>query len=244
MEIDIKQHLDELVDKYNTSDFIKKDPVQFPRRYSSIQDIEIAAFLVAVISWGNRVSVLKSAENMLAMMHNSPYEYVMNEEYRALGSKNIHRTFFEHDLFYLCQGLHWIYTKHNSLEDIFIEKETTWDGINALRKIMRNVNGKDCKHLSNPATGSACKRLHMALRWLVRRDGIVDMGIWKRLSPARLYIPLDTHVARISREFGLLTRKMNDRKAVEELTDILKSLKPDDPVIYDFALFGLGEDTK
>lgn len=124
MDIDIKQRLDELVDIYNTPDFIEKDPIQFPRRYSHLQDIEIAAFLIATISWGNRTSVLKSAEKMLAMMHNSPYEYIMNEEYQGLGSKNIHRTFFEYDLFYLCHGLHRIYTSHDSLEDIFTEKRT------------------------------------------------------------------------------------------------------------------------
>lgn len=109
---------------------------------------------------------------------------------------------------------------------------------------MYEANEKNCKHLSNPVSGSACKRLNMALRWLVRQDGIVDIGIWKRLSPAELYIPLDTHVAKISRQFGLLKRKMNDRKSVEELTNVLKALRPDDPVIYDFALFGLRENTK
>lgn len=244
MEIDIKEHLDELVEKYNTPAFVERDPVQFPRRYSKLQDIEVTAFLIATISWGNRVYVLKSADKMLSIMHHTPYDYIMNREYIRLGSKNIHRTFFEQDLFYLCHGLHEIYKQYNTLEDVFCHAPTLWEGINVLRSALCVANGKDSKHVSNPLSGSACKRLHMALRWLVRKDEIVDIGIWKRISPAKLYIPLDTHVARISRKFGLLSRKMNDRKAVEELTEILKQFRPDDPVIYDFALFGLGEDTK
>lgn len=245
MQIDIKERLDELVEKYNTPRFIEKDPVQFPRMFSDVQDIEIAAFLTATISWGNRNYILKSVEKMLSLMNNAPYDYIMNEEYKSLGNKNIHRTFFESDLLYMCNGLHEIYKSHHTLEEIFLENNSLWEGINSFRSLMCEANtGMPCKHISNPASGSACKRLHMALRWLIRKDSIVDIGIWKHLSPACLYIPLDTHVARISREFGLLIRRTNDRKAVEELTAVLRKLNPEDPVIYDFALFGLGEETK
>ena len=244
MEIDIKERLDELVEKYNTVAFIEHDPVQFPRRYSKLQDIEITASLIGTISWGNRASILKSADKLLSLMHHSPFDYIMNGDYRELGNKNIHRTFFEYDLYYMCHGLHDIYEKHDSIEEIFCNRPSLWDGINSFRTILCEANHKDCKHISNPLSGSACKRLHMILRWLVQQDKIVDLGVWKNISPADLFIPLDTHVARISREFGLLSRKMNDRKAVIELTDILKQFNPEDPVIYDFALFGLGEDTK
>lgn len=244
MIINIKEKLDELAEHYNTPSFVEKDPVQFPRRFSKLQDIEIAAFLTATISWGNRASVLKSAEKMFAMMNDAPYDYIMNEDYRALGRKNIHRTFFEHDLLYICSGLHEIYSKHDSLEEVFANKDL-WDGIVSFRSIIQEANGgMSCKHISNPDKSSTCKRLHMALRWLIRQDGIVDLGVWKHISPSELYIPLDVHVARVSREFGILERKSNDRKAVEELTAVLRELKPEDPVIYDFALFGLGEETK
>lgn len=245
MILHIKDKLDELVDRHNTSAFIEKDPIQFPRRYSRLPDIEIAAFLTATISWGNRASILKSADRMLRVMGDSPYYFIMNEEYKQLGSKNIHRTFFEHDLSYMCRGLRYIYGRHSSLEDIFSDRDTTWEGIIAFRRMIAIANGEaNSKHISNPQAGSACKRLHMALRWLVRQDGIVDLGVWKNIRPSELYIPLDTHVARVSRELGILRRKSGDRKAVEELSAFLSSLRPDDPVIYDFALFGTGEENK
>lgn len=245
MQIDIKNHLDALVEQYNTPEFISKDPIQFPRRFSKLQDIEVTAFLTATISWGNRTMILKSMDKMLSIMCNSPFEYIQNKGYESLKNKNIHRTFFEQDLAYICRGMHYIYERHETLEDIFVKSDSSWDSIHSLRTLLCIANqGINSKHISNPIAGSACKRLHMALRWLIRKDGIVDIGIWNRLSPADLFIPLDTHVARVSREFGLLTRKTNDRKAVEELTTILKNLNPGDPVIYDFALFGLGEDSK
>lgn len=239
--IGLKEKLDELAYRHNTPAFIEKDPVQFPRRYTNLQDIETAAFVTATISWGNRAAILKSAGNMLEKMGRSPYDFIMEKGHTCLGRKNIHRTFFEHDLFYLCNGLKHIYSKHASLEELFSSSGSVWEGIEKLRDELGAANGHtSSKHLSNPLAGSACKRLHMMLRWLVRQDGIVDLGVWKKLSPSSLYIPLDTHVARISRLFGLLERKTNDRKSVEELTGFLRSLNPEDPVLYDFALFGAG----
>lgn len=244
MSIDIKEKLDELAAHYNTPAFIEKDPVQFPRRFNKLQDIEIATFLTAIISWGNRGAILKSAEKMFSLMKHAPYSYIMNEEFHSLERNNIHRTFFEHDLLYICNGLHKIYSQHDSLEEVFAGKNL-WNGIVAFRSIVQEANGgMNCKHISNPDKKSTCKRLHMALRWLIRQDGIVDLGVWKQISPSQLYIPLDVHVARISREFGLLKRKSNDRTAVEELTFMLRQLNAEDPIIYDFALFGLGEETK
>lgn len=245
MTIDIKAKLDELANHYNTPAFIEHDPVQFPRRYSKLQDIECAAFLTATISWGNRVSILKSAGKMLGMMGRSPYEFIMEKGYERLERKNIHRTFFEHDLYYMCNGLRSIYEKHTSLEELFSPFATVWKGIETFRGEMYAANGCiPSKHISDPCSGSACKRLHMTLRWLVRNDGIVDLGVWKKLSPSSLYIPLDTHVARISRFYGILHRKTNDRKSVEELTSFLRSLNPEDPALYDFALFGAGLESK
>lgn len=240
--IDIKCLLDEWTSVINTSSFIERDPVQFPRRYSRALDIEVVAFLTATISWGNRKMILNSASKMLGIMGESPYDYIVSGGYNSIGSKNVHRTFFEPDLAYMCRGLDSFYRQGSSLESLFANSVTLWEGINSFRRVMACGNyGSYSKHISNPATNSACKRLHLALRWLVRDDGIVDLGIWKNISPSRLYIPLDVHVGRIAREMGLLERKQNDRQSVETLTETLRSFCPEDPVKYDFALFGIGE---
>lgn len=244
---EIKDLLDLAATRFNTPDFVETDPVQFPRKYKLKQDVEISAFLTATIAWGKRNLILKSAEKMHHIMGSSPYDYVMHEGYEKLSRNNIHRTFFEEDLAYFCRGLHAIYQQYDSCELVFTGSGKTtdlWAGIMAFRKYMQEANGgypaKSLKHISDPAK-SACKRLHLALRWLVRNDGIVDLGLWKDVAPASLYIPLDTHVISVARSLGLLERKQNDRKAVEELTDQLRLFNPEDPVLYDFALFGLGE---
>lgn len=242
---DIKGYLDLLVEKNNTKAFIKDDPVQFPHRYSDIQDIEIVSFLVATIAWGNRKMILNNSNKMLGMMGKSPYDYVMSDGWKDLEpDRCVHRTFFNRDLMYYCNGLKAIYQKHNTLEDIFAVNHDPWIGIQNFRDLIEEANGAASRHISNPCCdepkkGSACKRLHMALRWLVRNDGIVDLGIWKRLNPKDLMIPLDVHVARVSRDLGLIDRKSNDRQAVEMLTAKLREFDADDPVKYDFALFGV-----
>ena len=243
---DLKGYLDELVTKNNTEAFIKDDPVQFPHRYNDKRDIEIVAFLVATIAWGNRKMILNSSNKMLELMGKSPYDYVMSGEWEKLeDGKCVHRTFFNRDLKYYCRGLKAIYEIPRSLEDIFFNEEhDVWMGIQKFRDLMAEANGETSKHISNPSCcepkkGSACKRLHMALRWLVRNDGIVDLGIWNRLSPKDLMIPLDVHVARVSRDLGLIDRKSNDRTTVEMLTSRLRDFDANDPVKYDFALFGV-----
>lgn len=243
----LKDYLDELVAKNNTEAFIKDDPVQFPHRYSDVRDIEIVSFLVATIAWGNRKMILNSANNMLAIMGKSPYDYVMSGGWEKLDdSKCVHRTFFGRDLKYYCKGLSKAYQMPvNSLENVFYNEEhDVWRGIQNFRDLIAEANGCTSKHISNPSCcepkkGSACKRLHMALRWLVRNDGMVDLGIWKRLNPRDLMIPLDVHVARVSRDWGLIERKSNDRQTVEMLTAKLREFDPADPVKYDFALFGV-----
>jgi uncharacterized protein (TIGR02757 family) len=241
----MKDFLDEQIRLTNTKAFIETDPVQFPHRYGRLQDIEIVSFIVSSITWGKREMILKSADRMLAKMGDSPYDFVMSESYLALGENNIHRTFFEPDLTYMLRGFRKIYTENESVEK-FLEKKqikNAWQIAAALQTEMQEANGgvtnaRNCFPLRHEQ--SALKRLNMALRWLVRNDGIVDLGIWKILNPSQLYIPLDVHVANISRELGLLQRKNNDRRAVEELTNILRSFSPEDPVKYDFALFGIG----
>jgi uncharacterized protein (TIGR02757 family) len=247
MNVDsIKALLDENVARYNTPAFIKDDPVQFSHRYSVQQDIEIVSFVVAHISWGKRAMILRDAERMLALMGSSPYDYVASGGFSSLGNANVHRTFFQNDLKYFLAGFERILRKYNSLQDFLIANgvANAWDIARLFLNEMLAANGgvenKYC--LPTCPENSALKRINMALRWLIRNDGIVDLGIWKVLKPSQLYIPLDVHVARTARSFGLLQRHSNDRKAVEELTSALRELCPHDPVKYDFALFGAGVD--
>ncbi|MDR1371524.1 MAG: TIGR02757 family protein [Dysgonamonadaceae bacterium] len=245
---DVKDFLDEQVIRFNTQSFIKNDPVQFPRRYSKLQDIEITAFVVATISWGKRSVILRNAEKLLVMWGDSPYDFIMNEDYRALGRANIHRTFFEHDLAYMLRGFRQIFIKYGSIENMLKANEIelsiapAWDFAGVLSAEMQQANDGQNNSKCYPSNykHSALKRINMALRWLVRDDGIVDLGIWKSINPSQLYIPLDVHAGNIARELGLLRRNSNDRHAVEELTSVLRQFCPEDPIKYDFALFGTG----
>jgi len=240
----LKQQLDLWYEKVCTKDFIPSDPVQFPRRFSKREDIEISVFLSATIAWGRRDLILRSAEKMFAIMGNSPYNFVVSGGYKKLGNKNVHRTFFESDLKYICRGFEHCYAKYVNLENLFTAASDLWEGFALFREEMARANkGRYSKHISNSGmqdgNGSACKRLNLALRWLVRK-GPVDLGLWKKLKPAALYIPLDVHVARTARKLGLLERKLNDKKAVIGLTEKLREFCPEDPVKYDYSLFGIG----
>ena len=240
--------LDEKFACYNCKEFIKNDPISFPHSFTRREDVEIAALLASTIAWGNRKMILSSGRKMFCdIMHSAPYDYVMSGEWERLDDRmNIHRTFFASDFKYICRGLRNIFSKHGTMETLFLGC-SVWDGIENLRREMAGANdGATTRHISNPIAqkgkpASACKRLHMMLRWLCRKDGVVDLGIWQGVSQAELMIPLDVHVARTARQLGIVTRKQNDRRTVEELTAQLRKLSPDDPVKYDFALFGVGE---
>lgn len=244
----IKAVLDAKAELYNRKDFIVNDPISFPHSFSKEEDIEISALLASVIAWGNRKMILRSGNKMFCdIMHGAPYEYVMSGEWKALADDiNIHRTFFARDFKYICRGLEQVYREHSSMEELFAGRDV-WDGIENLRNRLALANeGVSTKHISNPVAkkgkpASACKRIHMMLRWLCRNDGVVDIGLWNRIAPSQLMIPLDVHVARTARKLGLLSRKQNDRRTVEELTAVLRKFSPEDPVKYDFALFGIGE---
>ncbi|MDR0389165.1 MAG: TIGR02757 family protein [Spirochaetaceae bacterium] len=249
----LKKKLDLWYNKTSAASFIKQDPLQFPHRYAGREDREITAFLAATIAWGRRDLILRSAERMFSLMGKSPYDYVMSSGCRKIGTKAIHRTFFEADLRYFRKGFRFCYTKYRSLEALFAaplagtkndaadkkKAPDLWDSMALFRNEMAKANGGlYTKHIANPAS-SACKRINLALRWLVR-PGPLDLGLWKSISPSFLFIPLDLHVGRVARSLGLLKRKSNDKKAVIELTERLKSLCPDDPAKYDLALFGMG----
>ncbi|MCC8071240.1 MAG: TIGR02757 family protein [Bacteroidales bacterium] len=245
---DIKLLLDEEAARINSPSFIAHDPVQFPRRFSILQDIEITALLSATIAWGRRPMICANCEKMLSLMDQQPYAYVMDKGYEELPDMNIHRTFFASNMRYYLRGLHAIYQRHGSLHDfashekIHLSEAPAWELVKALNRELTEANGgaTDSRCLPQQVDTSALKRINMALRWLVRRDGIVDLGVWSLLSPAQLFIPLDVHVGNTARELGLLQRRSNDRRAVEELTEQLRLWRPDDPVLYDYALFGIG----
>jgi uncharacterized protein (TIGR02757 family) len=243
LEAKLKTELDRLYQENNKPEFIQTDPVQFPHRYKGKADREIAAFLAATIAWGRRDLILKSAEKMFALIGPSPHAFIMEGDYRKLKDRSIHRTFFERDLLYFCQGFKACYAKYGSLENLFASVQDIWEGMSLFRETMAMGNYSRAKqavyskHIADPASGSACKRLNLALRWLVRREGPVDLGLWKSISPSSLFIPLDLHVGRTARQLGFLQRKANDKKSVVSLTEKLRALCPEDPVKYDLALF-------
>lgn len=245
---EIRELLDSEAARINHPSFIEKDPVQFPRRFESLQDIEIVSFLAATLAWGNRKMICRDIEKMLSLMDNEPYKYMMDRGFEDLDPKvNIHRTFFASHLQHFLKGLRKIYQDYGSLDafayanKVGEEEAPSWKLVELINKVLLEENGESCSRcLPLNLNQSALKRVNMALRWLVRDDGIVDLGLWKSIPKNKLYIPLDVHVGNVSRELGLLTRKANDRKSVEELTKVLRQIKPEDPAIYDFALFGIG----
>jgi uncharacterized protein (TIGR02757 family) len=243
--LSLKEYLDEQTARINTSTFIDNDPVQFPRRYSRLQDIEIAAFLTATIAWGNRTVILKSADRMFSKMGENPFDFVMNEGYKTLGTANVHRTFFEPDLAFMLSGFRSILLRFGSIMAFLASKpdlNTAWDITGALCSEIEKSNDNNHNNKCFPSNfdKSALKRINLALRWLVRNDGIVDLGVWTILKPSQLYIPLDVHSGNTARKLGILQRNTNDRRAVEQLTAKLREFCPEDPVKYDFALFGTG----
>jgi uncharacterized protein (TIGR02757 family) len=248
---EIKYFLDFKVLEFNRPEFIELDPISIPHRFDQKEDIEISAFLTATISWGNRKAILKAANDLMSLMGNSPFDFIMNANsnqiYRV--SKFYYRTFNASDLDYFILSLKNIYENHGGLELIFSNNanEFLHNSISNFRAVFFELPHLDRtrKHVSNPDTGSAAKRIHMMLRWLVRKDDKgVDLGIWKNISQSSLSIPLDLHSGNTARKLGLLTRKQNDLKAVMELDSICRYFDSADPAKYDFALFGLGVNEK
>jgi uncharacterized protein (TIGR02757 family) len=243
---DRKDFLDEKVELYNNPNFITSDPVQIPHLYTLKEDIEIAGFLAATIAWGNRKMIINNAHKMMQLMGNSPYDFVMShsDEQLAALSLFVHRTFNGQDFVTFVRGLQHIYQNHNGLEAVFTKKNPTMQHtISDFKKLFFEIphENRTEKHISDPLHGSAAKRINMYLRWMVRKDTKgVDFGIWKNIDAAQLSCPLDVHSGNVARKLGLLHRSQNDAKAVLELDTQLRILDANDPVKYDFALFGLG----
>ena len=243
----LKEFLDRKVDQYNQPSFITDDPVCIPHLFTRKQDIEIAGFFAAIFAWGNRTTIIRKSRELMQLMHMQPYEFCLH--HRPADLKQLlafkHRTFNATDLLYFIEFFKRHYSTNESLETAFTRYGKTIEemltGFHHYFFSLEDVPARTKKHISSPEKNSTCKRLNMYLRWMVRQDNHgVDFGIWENISPSQLICPIDLHVARVARKFGLLRRKQTDWAAAIELTGNLKKFDGNDPVKYDFALFGLG----
>jgi|SRR5579863_1650713 len=247
----LRSFLERKVKEYNRTSFIEDDPISIPHAYRKQQDIELAGFFTAIFSWGNRTTIIRKSRELMGLMDDSPHEFVVGhseQELRKLLAFK-HRTFNATDLLYFIEFLHHHYGRFDSLEDAFLGGGggDDWDAAEALTAFhhyffsLEDVPPRTRKHIATPERNSSCKRLNMFLRWMVRKDNKgVDFGCWERIPATKLICPLDLHVARVARRFGLLTRTSTDWTAALELTGRLALLDQRDPTKYDFALFSLG----
>lgn len=247
---DLKSFLDKKYEEYNRPGFIANDPVSIPHLFTKKQDIEIMGLWAAVLAWGQRVTIINKCKELIHLMDNAPYDFILNHKDKDLKRflQFKHRTFNATDTLYFIEFFKQYYQSHDSLEDAFIpvQKKATDVGPGLIAFHERFFSLEDFpqrtkKHISTPARKSACKRLNMFLRWMVRKDNRgVDFGLWKKIKPSQLICPCDVHVERVGRTLGLITREKMDWLTALELTENLRKLDPKDPVKYDFALFGMG----
>jgi len=245
----LKEFLDSKVDLYNQPEFIALDPISIPHQYTKKQDIEIAGFFAATLAWGKRITVINKCKELLRMMDNAPHEFLLKHKFSDLKPfENFkHRTFNSTDALYFIESLKVYYRAHESLEDAFIglrSDPTVESGLVNFHDqffSLPDFPKRTIKHVSTPVRKSACKRLNMYLRWMVRQDDKgVDFGIWRKINPSQLICPCDVHVERVGRKLKLIRKKGMNWQTALELTANLRKLDPIDPVKYDFALFGLG----
>lgn len=247
--IELKMFLDTKVREYNQPEFIKNDPISIPHLFAKRQDIEIAGLFAATLAWGQRVTIINNCRRLLGWMDNDPYNFILHHQASDLKPflEFRHRTFNATDTLYFIEFLKWFYSAHQSLEQAFMvdsKDETIENGLIRFRNLFFSLPDyptRTEKHIATPERKSACKRLVMYLRWMVRNDNTgVDFGIWKTIKPTQLVCPCDVHVERVARKLKLIKRKQTDWLTALELTANLRKLDADDPVKYDFALFGLG----
>lgn len=246
----LQQLLDEKAAQYNSGAFIADDPVSIPHRFALRQDIEIAGFFAAILAWGNRKAIINNSRKLLQLMDDAPYQFVLHFQEKDMRPlvHFAHRTFNGTDACYFLYFLQQHYKQYDSLEAAFFSRANpenpVEDGLNAFRRYFfasEYAPERTRKHIAAPERGAACKRLNMFLRWMIRKDHAgVDFGLWSAIRPSELICPLDVHVSRIARSLELLSRKQNDWKAALELTRTLRLFDPEDPVKYDYALFGMG----
>lgn len=247
--------LNEKAELYNRPEFIARDPVSIPHRFSKLQDIEIMGFWSAMLAWGQRITIIRKCEELIQLMDGAPHDFVINHQESDLRPflSFKHRTFNDMDTLYFLDFFKRYYSKHDSLENAFVDhlsptdKDVTAGLIGFHEQFFDSEEAPERtrKHIATPARGSACKRMNMFLRWMVRQDDRgVDFGLWRRISPSQLICPCDLHVDRVARKLGLITRKQTDWRTAQELTEALRQFDAEDPVRYDFALFGLGIEEK
>lgn len=248
-EQELKEWLEEYYDYFDRRAFITGDPVSVPHRYELKQDIEIAGFLAAAIAWGQRPVIIRNALSLMESMPDGPFSFIMNatEDQLTYFSDFSHRTFNGTDCVFFLRSLQNLYRHHGGLEGVFTEGYRQSGHIPGAIRHFRNIffsipfPERTLKHIPNLDKNAAAKRINMFLRWMVRRDDRgVDFGLWEHIPPSALYIPLDVHSGRVARELGLLQRKQNDWRAVNELTLRLRKFDREDPIKYDYALFGMG----
>jgi uncharacterized protein (TIGR02757 family) len=247
----LAQILNDKFEYYNKQEFIINDPISIPHKFSKKEDVEISGFLAAILSWGQRKTIINKANELLSFMDNAPHEFIMNFESKDLipfeGFK--HRTFNGTDALYFMEVLQFIYHKHGGLEKAFTNKLSRTDlniknALDSFKELFFSLEyfpERTKKHIASPVSNSACKRINMFLRWMVRKDDKgIDFGIWNGISTSQLICPCDVHVERVARHLGLINQVKPNWKMAEELTNKLKVFDKNDPVKYDFALFGLG----
>ena len=245
---ELKEFLDLKANHYQSQDFISADPIQIPHRFTKKEDVEIAGFLAATIAWGNRTSIIKNANKMMKLMDEAPFDFIVNHQTSDLDVFDgfVHRTFNATDLKYFVQAIKNLYVNKGGLEFCITQHVSKMPLQTALHHFKKDFfelphELRTEKHLADPLKGSAAKRINMYLRWMVRPNTSgVDVGLWKSMHPRNLSCPLDVHSGTVARKLGILDRKQNDAKAVLELDKQLRIMDSEDPVKYDFALFGLG----
>lgn len=244
-------YLNQCVEQFNRPAFIPEDPISIPHQFTKLQNIEIMGFWVSMLAWGQRKTIINKANELISLMDGAPYDFICNHEEkdRARFASFKHRTFQYTDTLYFLHFFQHYYRKADSLEQAFskyLDPESkhigpALVGFHEDFFSLPDAPRRTRKHIATPARKSSCKRLNMFLRWMVRQDDKgVDFGLWKTIQPRQLLMPLDVHVDRVARQFGLLKRKQRDWQAVLELTESLRAFDPEDPVKYDFALFGMG----
>lgn len=274
---DIAEFLLESADFHEKSAFIQEDPISIPHRFNKKQDIEIIAFLVATIAWGNRRSIIRSGELLCELMDHSPYEFILQSKSQDFNSllRFVHRTFNGNDLVYFCQFLQHHYQHFHSLESAFLGSYRTLIQLDENEKTSHLLDNpspipdlqifepmeysliafreyffslphpaRSEKHVSSVLKQSACKRLNMFLRWMIRKNSAVDFGIWEQLKAKDLYLPLDVHVIRVANQLGLLHGNLANWQTCKDITALMRTILPEDPVKLDFALFGIGIEQK
>lgn len=249
MKNQIADLLNQKVEEFNKPSFIENDPISIPKQFTKKEDIEIAGFISSSLAWGNRKSIIKSSNELIKRMDNEPYDFIKNATDSDLKAIKgfVYRTFQTDDALFFIQSLQHIYREKGGLETVFstgyMLHESVFSALAYFRNEFLNFDHltRSEKHIANVQKHSAAKRMNMFLRWMVRFDAKgVDFGLWKTIPMRDLMIPLDVHVTRVAIKLSLLNTNRNNWNSVEILTKELRQLDANDPVKYDFALFGLG----